>query len=250
MQDRYVGDVGDFGKYALLRALTRDAKSDLRLGINWYLFPNESHNDDGRHISYLTREDYRILDPELHRVLADLVRSKLRTVDALSQRPLFKSNTIQYAAPIASLPLTAKAPADRLNDRMNWHLGGLNKLAGASLVFFDPDNGLETPSVPKHSPKSGKFVFWSEIEAFWRVGKSLVIYHHLNRTTPHQTQVDALRRQFLQRLDNPSLLVPLVFRRGSSRVFWVVGQSEHVQSLQNGLTSMLSPQWGQHFTVS
>jgi hypothetical protein len=37
MQDRYTGDIGDFGKCSLLRNLTRD---DLRLGVIWYL--NES----------------------------------------------------------------------------------------------------------------------------------------------------------------------------------------------------------------
>jgi hypothetical protein len=49
MQDRYVGDVGDFGKYGLLRSLA----ADLSLGVVWYLGPEESHNADGKHIGYL-----------------------------------------------------------------------------------------------------------------------------------------------------------------------------------------------------
>src|SRR5829696_4979011 len=49
MQDRYVGDVGDFGKYGLLRTLG----AGLSLGVVWYLVPNESHNADGKHTSYL-----------------------------------------------------------------------------------------------------------------------------------------------------------------------------------------------------
>ena len=39
MQDRYAGDIGDFIKLGLLRAL---AGSDLNLYINWYLTPDES----------------------------------------------------------------------------------------------------------------------------------------------------------------------------------------------------------------
>lgn len=39
MQDRYVGDIGDFGKYGLLRAL---CAHDLSLGVVWYLVPDES----------------------------------------------------------------------------------------------------------------------------------------------------------------------------------------------------------------
>jgi hypothetical protein len=53
VQDRYTSDVGDFGKYGLLRALCgmHDDPS-LRLGVVWYLVP-ESHNDDGKHTRYL-----------------------------------------------------------------------------------------------------------------------------------------------------------------------------------------------------
>jgi hypothetical protein len=36
MQDRYVADVGNFGKYELLRNI---AKTNLIIGINWYLTP-------------------------------------------------------------------------------------------------------------------------------------------------------------------------------------------------------------------
>ena len=35
MQDRYVGDIGDFVKYALLRVVTGESK----LGVAWYLHP-------------------------------------------------------------------------------------------------------------------------------------------------------------------------------------------------------------------
>ncbi len=36
MQDSYTGDVGDFGKYGLLRALcSGDEKRKLKMGINW-----------------------------------------------------------------------------------------------------------------------------------------------------------------------------------------------------------------------
>lgn len=43
MQNRYVGDVGDFGKYTLLNAL---ASSGLRLGVVWYLNEFEEGNSE------------------------------------------------------------------------------------------------------------------------------------------------------------------------------------------------------------
>ena len=33
MQDNYVGDIGDYGKYGLLRNVTA---AGLRLAVNWY----------------------------------------------------------------------------------------------------------------------------------------------------------------------------------------------------------------------
>ncbi len=49
MQDRYVGDVGDFGKYGLLRALSGPFKSEavLSLGMVWYLVPDQGNGGDG-----------------------------------------------------------------------------------------------------------------------------------------------------------------------------------------------------------
>ena len=43
MQNRYTGDIGDFGKLGLLRVLQ---ESGLTIGVNWYLVPDENHNSD------------------------------------------------------------------------------------------------------------------------------------------------------------------------------------------------------------
>lgn len=53
MQNRYTGDIGDFSKLGLLRALRN---ADLSIGLNWYLTPDETHNSDGRHVSYLDQD--------------------------------------------------------------------------------------------------------------------------------------------------------------------------------------------------
>lgn len=50
MQDRYTGDIGDFGKLGLLRILESQG---LTIGINWSRTPDEDHNDDGKYTKYL-----------------------------------------------------------------------------------------------------------------------------------------------------------------------------------------------------
>ncbi len=58
IQDRYSGDIGDYGKLGLLRSLSR---TGLRIGVNWYLTPDEDHNGDGRHTDYL-RDDLSLYE--------------------------------------------------------------------------------------------------------------------------------------------------------------------------------------------
>ena len=69
MQNRYVGDVADFGKHGLLRFLSgmtdpEGPEPKLRLGLVWYMFPDERHgadrkriNGDGGHIGYLEQTE-------------------------------------------------------------------------------------------------------------------------------------------------------------------------------------------------
>lgn len=48
MQDRYAGDVGDFGKFVMLRKLSGLLGPEQTLGINWYRVTNPEPNNDGR----------------------------------------------------------------------------------------------------------------------------------------------------------------------------------------------------------
>ena len=80
MQNRYAGDIGDYGKLGLLRSLSR---TGLRIGVNWYLTPDEDHNGDGRHTAYLRDDSYRSFDEDLWRKLREIANSDQRSVAAL-----------------------------------------------------------------------------------------------------------------------------------------------------------------------
>ena len=49
MKNQYVGDVGDYGKYSMLRFF---ADNGIKVGVNWYLTENDG-SKDGKHTSYL-----------------------------------------------------------------------------------------------------------------------------------------------------------------------------------------------------
>jgi hypothetical protein len=60
-------------------------------------------------------------------------------------------------------------------------LTALEQLDRAHLIFFDPDQGLDTHSVRKGNPQSPKYIFLDEIAATFTAGHSVLIYQHFIR---------------------------------------------------------------------
>jgi hypothetical protein len=247
MQDRYVGDVGDFAKYALLRRLV--AQERFTLGIVWCLFIDEVNNSDGRHTSYLRKPEFRSLDPQLHERLALIVNSGSRSVRRISKADIFPPNTTFFDLPIMPLNQIRAHRAARETYRARWFSRALAVTAACDLVFFDPDNGLETPSVPRHAAKAGKYVFWDELKPFWDRGQSLVVYHHLNRSASVQAQSEVLKTKFLAQFSDAGEIMSLLFRRGSCRHFWIIGQKPHSRVLRTRVEEIISSGWGEYFEV-
>jgi hypothetical protein len=160
-------------KLALLRAITPDRA----LGIAWYLYPDESHNDDGRHVSYLDQPGvWRELDPELFDALSTTVRSQ-RSVRALESAGVLAEATYS-GEPIP----TSEMPAHLRSDaRKIWFDRTLLTLQGCDLVFADPDNGLidDSPN-RRRDRKFGKQMPISEAVALSH-DREAVIYHHNTR---------------------------------------------------------------------
>jgi hypothetical protein len=247
MQNRYVGDVGDYGKYALLRCLCGpDNNWSVRLGVVWCLFPDEKFTNDGKHISYLRSNEFAQLDASLHEILNVIVSAGRRNVAAISEYACLPSSTVFVSEPI-SIADGTPASAERIRHRDAWVKACLHQTQHCELVFFDPDNGLEVASVPKHHPKAGKYIYWDELEPFWQRGNTLLIYHHLNRTVSAARQVEALALRFATEFDH-AVIVPLVFRRGSSRVFWLIHHGENVgRELESRAVNLLKGGWSRHF---
>ena len=55
MKNQYIGDIGDYGKYGLLRFM---ANRGIKIGVNWYLTENGG-SSDGRFTDYLNRPEAR-----------------------------------------------------------------------------------------------------------------------------------------------------------------------------------------------
>ena len=171
MQDRYAGDIGDFGKIGLLRALQSQG---LSVAVNWYLVEvmDSEKNADGTFKQedgkYLIPDQLKLCDPILAEILTGIAQSNRRSVKALEQADLIPG-AVYNNEPVP------------VNGRSEWHHRALEKLKNADLVFVDPDNGMLVKSVGKKSVKSVKYTFYEEVRDYVRRGQSVLIYNHRSR---------------------------------------------------------------------
>lgn len=193
MQDRYVADVGDFGKYGLLRSLCHD----LCLAVLWYLVPKESHTNDGRHVSYLQTGrtgPFERCDPDLFIALNEVVVRR-RSVAVVERRRILPPPTIFHREPLV---FTKTEISERRRvKRRDWFNGVLAVAARADVAFLDPDNGLQCKVEP-HSKNGPKYAYYSDVRALSEIGQSLIVYHHLGR---YGTAVCAASTTFVGRFN-------------------------------------------------
>lgn len=252
MQDRYVGDVGDFGKYGLLRALSGPLKreSALSLGVVWYLVANEENNGDGSKIGYLSLPPdrsafFRECDPALYDVLRELVAAGSRSTQRVQDASVLPTGTAFFAEPLAFTSVRRDGKTRR-SYRAAWLEGACQATAGCDLIFLDPDNGIGNTIAP-HAKQGIKYTYPAEVTAFLDRGQSVVVYHHLGR---HGTTRDQLSRQFGHFTQGSKWSVfALLYHRGTARAFFVIEPSSSEHLLLHRAKKMLAGPWSRHFEL-
>ncbi|KRB16646.1 hypothetical protein ASD99_09940 [Mesorhizobium sp. Root695] len=165
MKHQYVGDISDYRKYALLRALSGGGVN--RVGVCWMLTPSDGSSDGGK-LAYLKQpERYRHFDPELFDILAH----------AASEPDRRRLQSIEDSGAIPNASYYNDMLPDDAACRTAFMERCASEFRDAELVFFDPDNGLEV-SLPKGRKNSSKYLYLDEVAAFYEAGKSLLIYQH------------------------------------------------------------------------
>ena len=252
MQNRYVGDVGDFGKYGLLRRLSGyvgpgDAPR-LRIGIVWYLVPDECGNADGKHVGYLrptrgNHRDFRACDPRLWESLRDFVDRDVRCVHCVQGAGLLPAGSAFFDAPLVFPPgLGDRDLRERLRTR--WMAEALRAVRDTDLVCLDPDNGLSRPD-RMYRKEGPKYTYRDDLRSFWERGQSLVVYHHLGMDRRADVQIPEAADRLQEAVGVSP--IPLRFRRGSARVFFVLPQPAVRPVFERRARVMLAGPWGQHF---
>ncbi len=218
MQHKYVGDVGDFGKYGLLHAIggmTTQGETP-SLGVSWYLSGSGTGDPgEGKHMSYLDKPaEYRACDPQLFDCLNQIISEARQNPEARCLRSIERSGILGDTTVFHDETVPP-------GTRMPWLDRALVCTASSNIVFMDPDNGLVSPRREQERQLSPKHLDVREISPFVRRGQTIVIYHHLDRKD-HVEQMREWAGRLRSRLWLDRTPEILRYRRGTGRSFFVV----------------------------
>ncbi len=153
MKNQYVADINDYNKYLLLSGFSK--VYDV-IDVCWML-TTDDYGRDGAKTQYLFDESKR-KDTLIYDYLKGLVISNIKNVSAIENGKIIPVRN--YYHKIQEVPSSPDLP---------------------ELLFLDPDNGLEVKSIPPSSPKSERYVYYSNIKPIIEQGCDVLVYQHYPR---------------------------------------------------------------------
>ena len=231
MQDKYVGDIGDFGKYGLLRTLAGiepEAEPRYRLGIVWYLRLDAK-------LQYLSEPGGLChYDNKLFSALLDIVSRQTRTVKEIEHSEIVPKGTVFFAEQVPGR-----------HKRGEWLSRALEETEETEIAFLDPDNGLATSKMEAEGGRSQKHAYLDEVSPFVKRGQTVVIYQSYRRGDgdSRETEVRRWRDERLRELDLDER--PRVVGT-TDRAFIVLPATRHAKHIDNRLRG-IGDRWSSHF---
>ncbi len=246
MRDQYVGDITDFLKYALLRAL---AGYDRKLGVAWYFNPSHDGGMDGRHTACASDEKWSQIDEPLRLELKSFQQrcedgQEFRTVKSIQTSPFWPAGTVFHGTgPDESVP-------DR-NRRAAWTEDMCAALEPCRLLMLDPDVGT---SLPETQPAK-THAWFNEVKRLRRPpGRSIVLVQFPPRIPLNESPEQAFHAALSRETGATKLATLMIYvtvpTTGNSKVpsarwFTLVDYDEvlllRLRTFHQGLVSMTPP---------
>lgn len=223
MQDLYVGDIGDFGKYGMLREIN---KSNLKLAVNWYkvFTQKQGKQNDGKYIDYLSLPDqYRHYDSLLFDFLHKLVvYENKRNINEIEKSHLIEADF--YSESISE-------------NRVHWHQNALIQTINADIIFLDPDNGLETEQMHQKGSATKKHVKKIELKDYYDRGQSVILYQHRPQMVKKEDCIKNILDFNKNYIHSDSIYI-LEFPRYTNRFYFFFAHNSHSEVLKQLCDSM------------
>ncbi len=234
MKNQYVADIGDYGKYSLLRAFL---SAGVKVGVNWYLTENDG-STDGKFRRYLENDMFRHYDPVVFDTLKQINESENRTIKAIQN-----SNILPEACFYAE-PLDAQGTRkERAEKREKWFSDSIWALSGTDLVFMDPDNGLLVKDDPS-ARGAEKYALPREVKEYWNTYHNVVCYCHRGRRTNEQWQ--EYMRVMRKTMPGTRIIV-LTYHKGTQRSYVFLVRKIHFDRYRKIIDTVLRD-WNGLFT--
>ena len=231
-QDCYAGDIGDYGKIALLRELHGQG---LCIGVNWYKTDaiTSEKQEDGK---YCIPDHLSVYDKVLSSSLRKVFYSQdgiVRSIAALEDEKFIDG----------ALYFSDSVPVEH---RGEWHQHALRELSSTDLIFLDPDNGMIVPSAEKDRQKQRKYVLDAEVKDYLNQGHSVLVYQHRPRVN-EAIYIDRMMQRFMsltQDVKRNDIQV-ITFPRYSIRDYFAISINEnHRLKILRAISNMVNGIWG------
>jgi hypothetical protein len=226
MKNHYFGDVNDYRKYGLIRALT--GQGTLNSMICWMLTEDDDRADGGK-LDYLLKQDtWRGYDEELFDTLREAVVFKgERSVRVAKEKDIIPGADYYEAL------LT-----DDKIERSEYFAQFLLEAHGKDLYFFDPDNGMEVASVPFGRKHSSKYLYWQELKGIHEKGASVLIYQHF----PHVKRDAFIARRAVE-FQKRTTFEEIISFRTPHVVFFLLALEKHMEVFTSAIHHLVN-RWG------
>lgn len=236
MKNQYVGDIGDYGKYGLLRFL---ASYGIKIGVNWFLTENDG-STDGKFTTYLKNPADRVYDPELFDALQNIADHPDKTVKMIEQAGIIPGAEF-YGELLKGSSLEADA---REWNRRLWFNNSTLMLGNAELIFADPDNGISYRKTAR-TKDSEKFILPEDVAEYYNSGRNVVYYCHKGRRK--QEAWDQAKEEIRNHIRDVQLLA-VTCHRGTQRSYIFVLHPDCYMKYERIITAFLDSEWGNMFT--
>lgn len=236
MKNQYLCDIGDYGKYGLLRFL---AQHGIRIGVNWYLTEDDG-SGDGKFKEYLDKPDDQDFDPELFDALQSIKAEPDPSVSMIREEGLIPgAEYYEEMIPERVDDLFA----DRAK-RQKWFEDSNLILHEAELIFADPDNGINF-RLRAEDKGSEKYVLPEEVETYYHKGHNVVFYCHKGRRKDDSWEET---KNGLRHYIRDAQIIGTTSHRGTQRTYLFVLHPDSYRRYVGILNEFERTQWREMFT--
>jgi len=236
MKNQYIGDIGDYGKYGLLRFL---ANRGIKIGINWYLTEDDG-SSDGKFAGYLNHPEERIYDSELFDTLQGIRNLPDKNIKIIEQSGIIPDANF-YNEVLKSQVLK---PDERELNRELWFNHSVRILKEADIIFADPDNGISYRKSARRKD-SDKFIFPEEVSCYYNKGKNVFFYCHKGRRKQEAWELAKIQiREYIR----DAQILAITFHRGTQRSYIFVLHPDCYLTYKQILNDFLASEWGRIFS--